>query len=122
MIGGGRRRPFDPDSAGQSAQWRVRHRIPETMSIESGIWAVLDRLHEYAGLFAWRDTLEISRRWLARRRLRKPRYTGRWRYSARSSQSWCRPTALNNWHCMTRKRVAGTSCRVDRLFDLSRKR
>ncbi|HEM7901571.1 TPA: hypothetical protein U2L33_005698 [Burkholderia cenocepacia] len=48
----------------QSAQWRVRHGIPETMSIESGTWAVLDRLHEQAGLFAWRDTLEISRRWL----------------------------------------------------------
>jgi hypothetical protein len=48
----------------QSAQWRMRHRVPETMSIESGTWAVLDRLHEQAGLFAWRDTLGISRRWL----------------------------------------------------------
>ncbi|NTZ82469.1 hypothetical protein FCJ61_05455 [Burkholderia metallica] len=49
----------------QPAQWRVWHRIPETISIESGTWAVLDQLHEYAGLFAWRDTLKIARQWLA---------------------------------------------------------
>ncbi|WP_165581754.1 hypothetical protein [Burkholderia cepacia] len=35
------------------------------MAIEAATWSTLDRLHQSAGLFAWQETLQIARRWLA---------------------------------------------------------
>ncbi|MPV70485.1 hypothetical protein [Burkholderia sp. BE17] len=49
----------------QAPQWRMQPRSPERMEIDSETWAVLDRLHERAGLFAWRDTLQIVQQWFA---------------------------------------------------------
>ncbi|AOJ64627.1 hypothetical protein WJ32_18810 (plasmid) [Burkholderia ubonensis] len=49
----------------QAGQWRRRRQTPDVMVIETGTLAVLDRLHERAGLFAWRDTLQIVRHWVA---------------------------------------------------------
>ncbi|WP_423383545.1 hypothetical protein [Burkholderia sp. LMG 32019] len=49
----------------QAGQWRRRRRTPDAMAIDAGTLALLDRLHERAGLFAWRDTLQIVRRWVA---------------------------------------------------------
>lgn len=49
----------------QAAQWRIGPRRDAEMAIEAETWAVLDRLHERAGLFAWRETLQTTRRWLA---------------------------------------------------------
>ncbi|WP_412529645.1 hypothetical protein [Burkholderia lata] len=49
----------------QAAQWRMSPRRHPVMAIEAETWAILDRLYESAGLFAWRDTLQIARRWLA---------------------------------------------------------
>lgn len=49
----------------QAARWRLSPRYRPVMAIETETWAVIDRLHERAGLFAWRDTLQIARRWLA---------------------------------------------------------
>ncbi|WP_157378776.1 hypothetical protein [Burkholderia ubonensis] len=49
----------------QAGQWRRRRRAPAMTVIEPATLAVLERLHERAGLFAWRDTLQIVDRWVA---------------------------------------------------------
>lgn len=49
----------------QAGQWRARRWSRGKLGIESETWAVLDQLHECAGLFAWRDTLQIVHQWFA---------------------------------------------------------
>lgn len=46
----------------QAARWRQHH---TAVAIEAATWSTLDRLHQSAGLFAWQETLQIARRWLA---------------------------------------------------------
>uniref|UniRef100_UPI003BEEC6AD hypothetical protein n=1 Tax=Burkholderia arboris TaxID=488730 RepID=UPI003BEEC6AD len=49
----------------QPARWRVQPHAEDKMMIDAGTWTILDRLHERAGLFAWRETLHGVREWLA---------------------------------------------------------
>lgn len=48
----------------QDARWRVRIRASDELVVSARTWSTLDRLHEDAGLFAWRDTLQLVRGWL----------------------------------------------------------
>ncbi len=49
----------------QAARWRVRSRTLNEMMIDAGTWSLLDRAHECAGLFAWRETMQLVRGWFA---------------------------------------------------------